>query len=35
MHDEKLMKSNRAWKKFMNEVVMPEMKKDIPPPENS
>ncbi|MHC2068099.1 hypothetical protein ACYFX5_11535 [Bremerella sp. T1] len=34
MHDEKLVKSNRAWKKFMNEVVIPEMKKDIPPPAN-
>lgn len=33
--DEKLMKSERAWKKFMNENVIPEMKKDIPPPTKS
>lgn len=28
----KNLQTGRAWKKFMNEVVMPEMKKDIPPP---
>lgn len=32
--EEKSLKSGRAWKKFMEEVVMPEMKKDIPPPTN-
>ncbi len=31
-HDEKL-KSNRAWKKFMQEVVGPEMRVDMPRPE--
>ncbi|PQO38909.1 hypothetical protein C5Y96_03290 [Blastopirellula marina] len=30
--EEKSLQSGRSWKKFMNEVVMPEMKKDIPPP---
>lgn len=30
MHDEKLEKSNSAWKKYFNNNVLPEMQKDIP-----
>ncbi|WDI43680.1 hypothetical protein [Bremerella sp. P1] len=31
-HDEKLVKSERAWKKFMHDVVGPEMRTDMPRP---
>ena len=30
MHDEKLVKSRRAWDKYFRQNVMPEMEKDFP-----
>lgn len=30
LHDEKLKKSESAWKRYFREHVMPEMKKDFP-----
>ncbi|RCS49435.1 hypothetical protein DTL42_12985 [Bremerella cremea] len=32
MHDDKL-KSERAWKKFMHDVIGPEMRTDLPRPD--